>query len=186
MRAAATPEMTVALQEASEHYDVSEMLGAIRAPTLVLNRWGDPFVAPEEARRLAGRIPGARLEMVDGEAHPYTVGDVTALAERITSFTSGADGGRQSAHLSAREAQVLQLVAEGCTNAQAADRLVLSVRTVERHFLNTYANWESAGGPKRSPIGAGASPDRAVRPPGGRRSLATRRPCGYRHAVHSF
>jgi hypothetical protein len=32
---------------------------------------------------------GARLELVEGEAHLYTEGDVVALAERITGFTGG-------------------------------------------------------------------------------------------------
>jgi pimeloyl-ACP methyl ester carboxylesterase len=51
MRAAATPEMTVALQDAAGGFDVSEMFGGIRAPTLVIKRWGDPFVSSEAARR---------------------------------------------------------------------------------------------------------------------------------------
>lgn len=138
MRAAATPEMTVALREASDHYDVSAILGEIHTPTLVICRCGDPFVTPEAARRLARGIPGAKLTMLDGEAHLYTVGDVTTLAEQITAFTAGADGGGRSAQLTARETEVLRLVAEGCTNAAVADRLVLSVRTVERHLLNIY------------------------------------------------
>jgi DNA-binding CsgD family transcriptional regulator/pimeloyl-ACP methyl ester carboxylesterase len=137
MRAAATPEMTVALQDAASRFDVSEMLGAIRAPTLVIKRWGDPFVSSEAARRLAGSIPGARFELVEGDGIPY-VGDAAELAGRIVAFTAGAERGR-SAQLSAREAEVLALVAEGCTNAEIADRLVLSVRTVERHLLNSYA-----------------------------------------------
>lgn len=138
MRAAATPEMTVSLREASAHYDVGPLLDQLQVPTLVMGRWGDPFVSPEEGRRLAGSINGARLEMFTGDAH-YTVGDVTILAERIAAFTAGVAGGGRSARLSDREKEVLRLVAEGCTNAEVADRLVLSVRTVERHLLNSYA-----------------------------------------------
>ncbi|GAC1322763.1 MAG: alpha/beta fold hydrolase [Mycobacteriales bacterium] len=138
MRAAATPEMTIALRDASEQHDAAGLLGAIRTPTLVMCRWGDPFVSPETARRLAGSIKGARLEMLDGEAHLYTVGDVKAIADRINSFTAGADGGGRSAQLSPRETEVLRLVAAGCTNGAVAERLVLSVRTVERHLLNIY------------------------------------------------
>jgi DNA-binding CsgD family transcriptional regulator len=138
MRVSATPQMTVALQDAAMNYDLSELLGGIRPPTLVLNRLGDPFVSAEAARRLAGRIPGARLQLLDGDAHIHLVGDVAAIADHITAFTAGAHGG-PSAQLSAREAEVLQLVAEGCTNAEVAARLVLSVRTVERHLLNAYA-----------------------------------------------
>lgn len=35
--------------------------------------------------------------------------------------------------ISRREAEVLQLVAEGCSNREIAQRLYLSVRTVEKH-----------------------------------------------------
>ncbi|MBV8941443.1 MAG: helix-turn-helix transcriptional regulator, partial [Solirubrobacterales bacterium] len=36
--------------------------------------------------------------------------------------------------LTAREAQLVQMAAQGLTNAQIAERLVLSVRTVESHL----------------------------------------------------
>ncbi len=42
------------------------------------------------------------------------------------------------AGLTAREAEVLVLVAEGCTNRQVADRLFLSERTVARHLSNIF------------------------------------------------
>ena len=87
---------------------------------------------------LAGRIPGARLELLDDEPHVHALGNVAALAARVTAFTAGS-GRVPSAQLSAREAEVLDLVASGCTNAEAATQLVLSVRTVERHLLNAYA-----------------------------------------------
>jgi DNA-binding NarL/FixJ family response regulator len=40
--------------------------------------------------------------------------------------------------LSAREVQVLRFVAQGMTNAQVADRLYLSPRTVEQHLRSIY------------------------------------------------
>ncbi|HEV2128193.1 MAG TPA: response regulator transcription factor, partial [Thermomicrobiales bacterium] len=42
------------------------------------------------------------------------------------------------AGLSAREVEVLQLVAVGMTNAQVADRLFLSRRTVDAHLRRIY------------------------------------------------
>lgn len=41
-------------------------------------------------------------------------------------------------HLTVRERQVLELLAQGRSNQQIADSLVLSVRTVERHISNIY------------------------------------------------
>jgi pimeloyl-ACP methyl ester carboxylesterase len=137
LQAAASAETTVAFQDAAVHDDVAPLYGAIRVPTLVLHRRGDALVSVDEATVVAGRIPGARLEILDDEAHVYCVGDVVTLAARITSFTAGAHGSA-SAQLSAREAEVLDLVVTGCTNAEVAASLVLSVRTVERHLLNAY------------------------------------------------
>lgn len=137
LRVSATPEMLVALQDAASGYDVRSALGELRTPTLVIHRWDDPFVPVEAARRLAARIPGARLELVDGDAHPHLVGDVDSIAKHILAFTGGADGA-PTTRLTRREQEVLSLVAGGCSNAEVAERLVLSVRTVERHLLNSY------------------------------------------------
>lgn len=138
LHAAATPETTVALQDVAVGYDLSAVLDALRVPTLVLHRRRDALVSVEHAIDLAGRITGARLELLDDDPHVHYLGNVAALADRITAFTAGA-GRIPSAQLSAREAEVLDLVAAGCTNAEVAERLVLSVRTVERHLLNAYA-----------------------------------------------
>jgi DNA-binding NarL/FixJ family response regulator len=40
---------------------------------------------------------------------------------------------------------VLELVAEGLTNEAIAERLVISVRTVERHLSNVYATLRLSG-----------------------------------------
>jgi len=59
-----------------------------------------------------------------------------ALAEgdRLRSYLLAAEGrGGREASLSAREREVLQLIAEGFTNRAIAERLFISVKTVEAH-----------------------------------------------------
>lgn len=135
---AASPEMLVSLQDGALHEDVTSLLGEIRVPTLVLHRRNDALVSFDRAIELAALIPGARLELLDGEAHIHSLGDSSALAERICAFTAGSTRRVPAAGLSSREAEVLDLVAGGHTNAEVAEQLVLSVRTVERHLLNAY------------------------------------------------
>ena len=66
--------------------------------------------------------------------------------------------------LSAREREVVALVAEGRSNDEIAAELVLSVRTVERHLQNAYTQARRA-----RPLGPGGRGGRAgtyvVRPP---------------------
>lgn len=47
-----------------------------------------------------------------------------------------------SSSLTRREREVLELVAEGMTNAQVAQRLWISSGTVRRHLENVYAKLE--------------------------------------------
>ena len=46
---------------------------------------------------------------------------------------------RNPAGLTERQVEVLRLVADGLTNAQIADRLVLSVRTVDTHVAAIFS-----------------------------------------------
>jgi DNA-binding CsgD family transcriptional regulator len=49
---------------------------------------------------------------------------------------AAAAGGRGLAGLTPREREVLELVADGLTNREIADRLVVSPHTVHRHVAN--------------------------------------------------
>jgi DNA-binding NarL/FixJ family response regulator len=56
--------------------------------------------------------------------------------------------GRGSPHLTSREAEVLQLIAEGFSNKQIADELAISIKTVEKHrqqVMNKLGIHEVAG-----------------------------------------
>lgn len=86
-----------------------------------------PALAPEQAQqRLLDDARGGRL---DTDA----VGAVLAAAGRDLVVRREFPAG-----LTDREVQVLALVAEGCTNAQIAERLVIARRTAEQHVQNIY------------------------------------------------
>ena len=77
-------------------------------------------VRPEYVRRLLAAFP---IDEPDGGAPRTAPGAGTRLAEP----------------LSARELEVLPLIAEGLTNHEIAARLYLSLHTVKAHARNIYA-----------------------------------------------
>jgi DNA-binding NarL/FixJ family response regulator len=66
--------------------------------------------------------------------------------------------------MTARELQVLRLVAAGKSNAEIADSLVMSVRTAERHLANIYAKLGTGGPVARAAATAYAHTNGLVSP----------------------
>jgi len=85
---------------------------------------------PEDAARLLAEV---RLICEPLRAKP-----VLARAECLASQLSATAAPAYPAGLSAREVEVLVLVAQGLTNPQVADRLFLSRRTVDQHLRSIY------------------------------------------------
>jgi ATP/maltotriose-dependent transcriptional regulator MalT len=75
---------------------------------------------------------------------------------------------RLPADLTAREAEILQLVARGRSNQAIADHLVLSVRTVERHLATVYQKLGVGGRSARAAAVSFAHREGLVEPPDGR------------------
>ena len=65
------PEPYRAQLAAALGHDAFERLGAVRAPTLVIHGAEDRMVHPDNGRRLADRIPGARLKLWEDTGHLY-------------------------------------------------------------------------------------------------------------------
>jgi DNA-binding NarL/FixJ family response regulator len=63
----------------------------------------------------------------------------------LGAYTTASDGATAPAGLTARELEVLRLVAHGRSNQEIAGELVLSVRTVERHIANIYDKIGASG-----------------------------------------
>jgi DNA-binding CsgD family transcriptional regulator len=132
-RAAADAETAAAMLEAIYATDVRGLLGDVRAPTLVVHRRGDRAIPFEMGRDLAARIPGARLVALEGEIHLPWLGDSDSVLRALGTGQAPpvADG-----PLSAREQEVLRLVADGLSDADIAERLIVSPHTVHRHVAN--------------------------------------------------
>lgn len=73
-----------ALREA----DLTEQTRQLRQPTLVVSGELDEATTPEDGRRLAASIPGARFELLGGTAHLLPVEKPQELARLIDGFLS--------------------------------------------------------------------------------------------------
>jgi pimeloyl-ACP methyl ester carboxylesterase/DNA-binding winged helix-turn-helix (wHTH) protein len=87
MRAAATPGTIRALMEMNSLVDVRKLLPNVRVPTLVLHRRGDALFSVREGRYLADHIPGATLQLLEGEDH-FVSGDPAQILDAIDPFVS--------------------------------------------------------------------------------------------------
>ena len=170
LRESVTRDAAKASLAAADTDDVTALLQRVRQPTLVLHRRQFQSLSVDIARGLASRIPGARLVLLEGESTAPYLGDTEAAAQAIEEFLdtedapSVQDGHRvprsssielqtepepprpvASDGLTAREIQVLRLVAGGQTNREIAGELVLSVKTVDRHIANIYGKIGARG-----------------------------------------
>lgn len=142
---ATSTENAMRSRAARAEADVASLLPDVAVPTLVVHARGDRMNDFSDGRELASRIPDARLVALDSENH-ITLSDEPAwpvFLEELGAFLA-ADGVTAASTpaalrtLTGREVAVLRLVGQGSDNAEVAQALSLSVRTVERHLSSIY------------------------------------------------
>jgi pimeloyl-ACP methyl ester carboxylesterase/DNA-binding CsgD family transcriptional regulator len=141
-RASAAPADMAKINAAHSAVDVTAEAATVIAPTLVLHLDEDVFVPFEQGRILAGLIPGSRFVPLPGRNHIMS-SDEPAWSRLLTEVSGflGADYHATADEVSFtdRQRQIIDLVGQGRGNEEIAERLHLSVRTVERHLSNIYA-----------------------------------------------
>jgi DNA-binding NarL/FixJ family response regulator len=140
--------------------DVTGIAEQVRVPTLVLHARHDQAAPFAEGRLLATLIPGARFVPLESRNHILLEHEPAwrVFIDELNGFLGAPRPERPPAELvadlSAREREVLELVAAGLSNEEIAERLYLSVRTVERHLSNVYAKLRISGKAARAAAAA--------------------------------
>ena len=133
-RQSSSAETAAELLLACYEVDVLDRLGEVTAPTLLLHRRDDRAAPLEQSQLIASRIEGARLVELPGRSHLPYVGDVDVLVREIRRFLE-LPSLRKTAvpTLTKRQGEVADLVSQGMTNREIAQRLCIDERTAEGH-----------------------------------------------------
>ena len=147
-------------------------LVARRRPDLVLIEPRMPGIGGVEvARRIAARHPATRVAMftaradqdllweaLEAGAQGFILKDtespaLVAVIRRLLAGETFVDPRPPEGPLSAREREVLQMLADGLSNREASERLVVSAETVKTHVKNILVKLKADGRAQAVAIG---------------------------------
>lgn len=135
-------EAAAALMTARAGVDITDRLEEIRCPTIVLHAREDAVVPIAEGRLVASGIRGAEFVELDSPNHVLLEQEPAwqRFREVVTAFLRSGQAAEADsfAALSAREREVLALMTEGLGNADIAERLGISEKTVRNHASNLF------------------------------------------------
>jgi pimeloyl-ACP methyl ester carboxylesterase len=122
----------------------ADILQEVRCPVLVLHRRNVPLPAVSLASDLVAELPDGRLTLLEGSSGAPYLGDMAEVIRAIDGFLSEQAAASYPDGLTAREVEVLRLIAAGRSNRDIADHLVISTNTVARHISNIFAKTRAA------------------------------------------
>ncbi len=137
----------VRYMQISDNVDVTASARRIQCPTLVIHADRERVVPIEEGRYCASLIPNARFVQLESENSVLSESEPAwaRLQEELAAFFPAHVDTRSQepfSLLSSREAQVLELIAQGRDNAQVAASLSLSGKTVRNYITCIFAKLE--------------------------------------------
>lgn len=138
----ASPQVAAKIYSMNGQIDVQEEARRVRCPTLVVHGRGDLRIAHDEGRLAAGLIPNARFMSLETRSH-LMMQDEPAWRDFISALEDFYPPRQRSSpaafsSLTAREREILDLIAAGLDNAQIAARLALSEKTVRNNITHIF------------------------------------------------
>jgi DNA-binding CsgD family transcriptional regulator len=128
----------MALTAATEAAEAGASVEAARSRLLA----GRALAQAGERQRSLTELERAAAELAACGAEGWRqqgVRELRRLGRRVALQRLGARGNGNLSGLSAREREVAEMVSAGRTNQEIADRLYLSIKTVERHLSHIFA-----------------------------------------------
>jgi pimeloyl-ACP methyl ester carboxylesterase/DNA-binding CsgD family transcriptional regulator len=143
-RKTTSPKLAGALLRARAETDVTALLERVQTPTLIVHARDDAIAPLAEGRLLASDIPGAQFVEIDSRNHVLLEHEPAweRFKDVVLEFTgqtgTHAAGGPAFDALSRRERETLGLLAGGLSNAEIAERLGISEKTVRNHLSHLF------------------------------------------------
>ncbi len=165
-RISTSPENAVRFVEQFNIVDVSELATQVTAPTLVLHAQHEVEIPFEQGRLLASLIPNARFIPLDSKNHILLESEPAwerflneiqqfiqpdskiSTSKASIDVTQTVNAQAYSAHLkltealTEREQEILDLIAQGLSNTQISEHLVLSPKTVKNHITHIFSKMQ--------------------------------------------
>jgi pimeloyl-ACP methyl ester carboxylesterase/DNA-binding CsgD family transcriptional regulator len=141
-RATISPANAGRFMRAFNDIDVTELARRVACPALVTHSKSDARIPFDEGRMVAGLIPGARFVPLESRNHVLLEHEPAwrRWLEEVRAFLpAAARSGALFAELTPREAELVELIAQGLDNTQIAARLGLSDKTVRNHITSIFA-----------------------------------------------
>ena len=122
--------------------NIESLLAEVRVPTLVLHARDDQVAPVSEGRLLASSIPGAEFIELDSRNHVLLEHEPAwgHFQNAVLEFTGQKVSPAEDPFgaLSPRERETLALLATGLSNAEIAERLGISEKTVRNHLSHLF------------------------------------------------